>query len=331
MSGMKFRLQCASCGTTFFGPDRKTRYCPKCLKKRAGKAPVETEGVTKPRSAAPRATPATPRATHQPNSRAGSNAIGVARAEMTKSPPKSHEMTAELRERIEQIYRERFAGSETAWRDMVAHISDQVWLNRKVVSAALHEIVYPMVPITPEMESRIIDMYRGYVERGERPENGRRRTIGQELGVPFHQVRNIVYHWAQSQYTLSPVPDLSREQRFAIEKLYWEELGKQRYHLNDLPAKITEELGFVNSFQVCRWLDTLHDDDVKFMNVPDVTPEQRERIIEAYQQYLASPKPPELGLHSTIASQIGGLATRQVHKVLQAFRKQQRANYPLQK
>jgi hypothetical protein len=171
MSGMKFRLQCASCGTTFFGPDRKTRYCPKCLKKRAGKAPVETEGATKPRSATPRATPPIPRATHQANSRAGSDAIGVARAEMTKSPPKSHEMTAELRERIEQIYRERFAGSETAWRDMVAHISDQVWLNRKVVSAALHEIVYPMVPITPEMESRIIDMYRGYVERGERPEN----------------------------------------------------------------------------------------------------------------------------------------------------------------
>ncbi len=324
MSGMKFRLQCASCGTTFFAPDRKTRYCTKCLKKRAGKAPGETARATRPKVSTPRATPPA-------NSRAGSNAMGVARAEVKMSSPKSHIMTAELHERIEQIYRERFANGQTVWKDMVIYISDQLWLNRRTVSAALHEVVYPMMPITPEMESRIIEMYRGYVERGERPKGGRRRTIGHEVGVPFHQVKNIVYHWAQSQYALSPVPDMSREVRFAIEKLYWEELGKQRYHLDDLPRKITEELGFVNSFQVCRWLDTLHDDDVKFVNVPDVTPEVRQRIIEAYQQYLASPNPPEQGLHSKIASQIGGLTSRQVHKVLQAFRKQQRANYPHQK
>ncbi|MCI0339340.1 MAG: hypothetical protein L0226_17340 [Acidobacteria bacterium] len=253
-----------------------------------------------------------------------------ARKELEKKVPKADELTPELRERLEQIYQEQYASSETPWRDMVQQISDKLWLKRKIVGAVIHKIQQPEVEISPELNARVIEAYQGYVNRGERPAGGRRINISQMLGIPYHQVKKIVYQWSQVQYGQSPTPELSREQKFAVEKLYWDELKKRRYRLNEIPAKIAEQLGYTTPYQVSRWLDMLHDDDRKFERVDDLSPEIEKRIYEAYLQYLEVTNPPEQGLHATIAQEIGEITSRQVHKALQRFRKQKRAEYPLQ-
>ena len=325
MSGMKFRLQCANCNSVFFSQDRKARYCPKCIKKRSAKPAVEkikehTRTAT-PRSAEPGQAAVKPQRV--------ATAVKTGK-ESIKTSPKFTELTPELYERIKQIYREQYAESEVLPRELIAKISDALWLNRKVVGAAIYRISHPQVEITPELESRIIELYNGYVVKGERPPEGRRKRISQMVGVPLWQVKNIVYKWSQSQYAESAVPEHTREQKFEIEKQYWEELAKGRYRLNEIPGKIAERLEFATPYQIMRWLDKLHDDDVRFKNVADVPPETERLIEEAYRQYLLSPKPPEQGLHSTIVQQISGITTRQVHMVLQKYRKKMRAEYPLQ-
>jgi hypothetical protein len=149
------------------------------------------------------------------------------------------------------------------------------------------------------------------------------------LGISFRQVAKIIREWSQAEYAKSPTPQPSRQQLFEIEKAYWRELGLQRYRLTEIPAKIAEELGYVTRWQVLRWLDVLHDDECAFANVPDPPPEIQEKIIEYYKQYLASPNPPELGLHYTISQMFENLTPRQVHKVLQHYRHMKRAEYPL--
>ena len=325
MSGMKFRLQCAGCGATFFAPDRKTRRCPKCLKKgvtKKGAVAPKLEGAgsladrfgSKPASALIKGPPAkAPKPKDEPKPR----------------PAKAAELTPELSEQIAQIYREQFAGSNAPEREITAQISDMVWLQRKVIGQVVHRLTHPDVAITPEMKERIIELYKGFVERSERPAGGRRRAIAEQVSVPLHQVRNIVYEWSQSQYSQSPTPQLSREQLFEIEKAYWDEIERARYRYSELPVKLAERLGYVTAYQISRWLDMLHDDQSKFENIADAPPEAERQILEAYGRYLAAPKPPENGLHGEIASQIEGVNGRQVHKILQRYRYQRREDYPL--
>lgn len=322
MSGMKFRLQCATCNTVFFSPDRKARDCPKCLKKRSMKSSAPPARARVAAGATINRGPAKPLP--------GGMAKGKPAPVRINRQPKSTELTPELRAQIDRMYQEQFAGKGIEWRGMVAQISDKLWVNRKCVSAALREIIYPKVPASPAVRAQVIELYDGFVERGERPAEGRRRKISELLGLSYHQVKNIVYEWSQSQYDRSPTPDLSREQRFAIEKLYWNELAKKQSRLSEFPAKIAEQLEYLTAYQVSRWLDKLHDDDHKFEQVDDVPAEIEQRILNAYREYLAASQPPEQGLHSTIAQLIGGVTNRQVHKVLQRFRKQRRAEYPLQ-
>jgi hypothetical protein len=322
MSGMKFRLQCAGCGSVFFALDRKARYCPKCLKKRPAKPDPEQARA----GFRPAASPA--RAASKP-ARPPAAAVKVHKGP-ERRPPKTGELTPELRERIEHIYREEYGGKEIPRAEMVQQISDKLWLKRSIVSAMIHRIQQPEIDLTPELNARVIELYEGYVRRGERPADGRRKTISQMLGIPYHQVKELVYKWSLSQYEMSPTHDLSREQKFAMEKIYWEELKQKRYRFDELPERIAEQVGYATSYQVARWLDMLYDDDRKFEKVEDPPDEIVQRIREGYLQYLETPKPPELGLHTTLAQQIGGITARQVHKVLHRFRKELRATYPLQ-
>lgn len=328
MSGMKFRLQCSSCGSVFFATDRKARYCQKCLKKRPARA--ETPAPAPGREAREAArTSAPPGRLVAKAARPVGTAVKQTRKEPERKPAKTALPTPELQERIEKIYREEFEGKEYQRAEMVKQVSDRVWLKRTVVSALIHKLEQPDIELAPEQKARIIELYEGYVRKGERPANGRRKTISQTLGIPYYQVKDIVYKWSLSQYETSPTHDLTREQKFAMEKIYWDELKKKRYHLHELPEKIAEQVGFANSYQVSRWLDMLYDDDRKFANIEDPPPEIVQRIIDGYQQYLAAPNPPELGLHTTLAQQIGGIIPRQVHKVLQQYRNELRAEYPL--
>jgi hypothetical protein len=326
MSGMKFRLQCASCSSVFFAPDRKARYCPKCLKKRSTKsAPEQARAGFRPAASPARAASKPVRAPAHAESAAGKVYKGPERR-----PPKAGELTQELRERIEHIYREEYADKDIPRAEMVQQISDKLWLKRSIVSAMIHRIQQPEIDLTPELKARVIEIYEGYVRRGERPADGRRKTISHMLGIPYHQVKDLVYEWSLSQYEMSPTHDLSREQKFAMEKVYWDELKQKRYRFNELPERIAEQVGYATSYQVARWLDMLYDDDRKFEKVDDPPDEIVQRIRGGYLQYLEAPKPPELGLHTTLAQQIGGITARQVHKVLHQFRKELRAAYPLQ-
>jgi hypothetical protein len=323
---MKFRLQCSSCGTVFFATDRKARYCQKCIKKR----PAKTAAVPAPTVSKTTAPPARPPARLIAKATRVAGAAVKTHKEPERKPAKAVEPTPELIARIEKIYREEFEGKELLRSEIVKQISDRVWLKRTVVSGLIQKLEQPEIELTSEMKAQIIELYEGYVRKGERPENGRRKTISLTLNIPYHQVKDVVYRWSLSQYEMSPTPELSRDQKFDMEKIYWNELKQNRYRLNELPEKIAEQAGFATSYQVSRWLDMLYDDDRKFEHIEDPSDEIVQRIREGYLQYLSASKPPELGLHTTIAQQIGGITPRQVHKVLQQFRKELRATYPLQ-
>lgn len=314
MSGMKFRVQCSSCGSTFFSPDRKARICPKCAKKKQMAAPVKesrpyNSSIPQLRSKPPAPKPPAPKIKKEP------------------TRPKAIELSPEQESLLEKIYRDRFQDNSPPWAEMVKTISDELWVSRKVISEKLRAVVQPEVPITPELSAQIIERYKHYVEHGERPPEGRRKKIGVELQVPFRQVRSILYEWSISQFQQSPTPDLSRELRFEIEKLYTGELEAARVPLDDIPKKLAQDMGNVTSYQISRWLDMLHDDDSRFENIQDVSSEKEKEIIDAYRRYLNSPAPPQDGLHGTIADAIGGVTRRQVHKTLQKYRNRRRAEY----
>jgi hypothetical protein len=238
-------------------------------------------------------------------------------------------LTPELRRRVIEIYEQDFANGPVQTREVHAQIANKLWLKRQLVADVIREITQSKVALTDELKARAIEMYQRFVESGHRPEGGRRRAISSALGLPYKQVMKIIREWSMSEYETSPTPNPNRLQLFEIEKMYWDELNKQRYRLTELPSRIAEELGYVSRWQVLRWLDVLHDDQRAFANVPDPPPEAQQQILDAYVEYLRSPAPPEHGLHYSIAGQIPKVSPRQVHKVLQNHRHKMRAEYPL--
>jgi len=317
MSGMKFRRTCSVCNATFFSPDRKAAYCLKCLKKRVVKhIPSETRAVAAGTRVAPRPAPAR----------------APAEAEQKRRPPrepKAGALTPDIRSRIVEVYQEEFAGRPVQTRDVHAQIANRLWLKRQLVADVVRELVQTNVALTDELRTNAIEMYQRFVESGHRPDGGRRRAISSALGLPYKQVMKVIREWSMSEYEKSPTPNPSRQQLFEVEKLYWDELVKQRHRLTELPQRIADQLGFVTRWQVLRWLDVLHDDERAFANVPDPPDEAQANILEGYRQYLASESPPEHGLHYSIAGLIPKVSPRQVHKVLQGYRHKIRSEYPL--
>jgi hypothetical protein len=319
MSGMKFRRTCSVCNATFFSPDRKALYCLKCVKKRVVKhvpaeVKVQAQQVTR---VAPRPAPHVP---------------APAPAVRKQKPPrtaKSGVITPEVRRRIHEIFESELASGQVSVREMHTYIANKLWLKRQVVADILREILQEKTGISHEQRGRAIQMYQRFVESGHRPEGGRRRAISIALGLPYKQVMKLIREWSMAEYEQSPTPNPSRQQLFEIEKLYWEEMLKQRYRLTEMPQKIADHLGYVTRWQVLRWLDVLHDDERTFSNVPDPTPEIQRQILDAYHEYLQLPSPPEHGLHYSIAGRIEKVSPRQVHKVLQSYRHKMRAEYPL--
>jgi hypothetical protein len=244
--------------------------------------------------------------------------------------PRAAELTPELRSRIIELHEQEFKESGLALREVHAKIATKLWIKRQLVADVLreHEKVRETT-ITDQQRDRAIEMYQRFVETGYRPEGGRRRAISVALGVPYKQVMKIIRDWSLAEYAKSPTPTPSRQQLFEIEKVYWAELENQRHRLTEMPAKIAEQLGYVTRWQVLRWLDVLHDDERAFANVPDPPPEAQQQILEDYAKYLASPSPPEQGLHYDIAARLDKVTPRQVHKVLQSYRHKKRAAYPL--
>lgn len=317
MSGMKFRRTCTVCNATFFSPDRKAAYCLKCIKKRVVKhVPAEARASAPVTRVAPRPAPSLGDAHPAPKPKLPRTA-------------KAGTLTPELRQRIIEVYHGEFSGRPLATKDVHSQIANRLWVKRQLVADTIRELLQTKTVMSEEQKKRAIEMYQRFVESGHRPEGGRRRAISAALNAPYKQVMKIIREWSMAEYEQSPTPTPSRLQLFEIERLYWNELKKQRYRLTELPQKIADELGYVTRWQVLRWLDVLHDDQRSFANVPDPPPEIQEQILEAYNQYLEAPEPPEHGLHYSIAGQLPKVSPRQVHKVLQNYRHKMRAEYPL--
>jgi hypothetical protein len=317
MSGMKFRRTCSVCNATFFSPDRKAAYCLKCLKKRVVKhVPSEAKVVAETTRVGPRPVVSPRPMTAEPSRNRPARVAKIAT------------LTPELRRRIIEIYEAEYAEGPVQPREVHAQIASTLWVKRQLVADVIREVAQSKAALTDDLKARAIEMYQRFVESGHRPEGGRRRAISSALGLRYKQVMKIIRDWSMSEYETSPTPNPSRLQLFDIEKMYWDELNRQRYRLTELPSKIAEELGYVTRWQVVRWLDVLHDDERAFSNVPDPTPEAQQQILEYYIEYLRSPAPPEHGLHYSIAGQIAKVSPRQVHKVLQHHRHKMRAEYP---
>lgn len=317
MSGMKFRRTCSVCNATFFSPDRKAAYCLKCLKKRVVKhVPSETKAVAEVTRVAPRPFPSARPPLGEPSRQRPARVAKIAT------------LTPELRRRIIEVYEAEFVEGPIQTREVHAQIANKLWIKRQLVADVIREVTQSKVALTDELKVRAIEMYQRFVESGHRPEGGRRRAISSALGLPYKQVMKIIREWSMAEYETSPTPNPTRLQLFEIEKMYWDELNRQRYRLTELPTKIAEQLGYVTRWQVLRWLDVLHDDERAFANVPDPAPEAQQQILDAYVEYLRSSGPPEHGLHYSIAGQIPKVSPRQVHKVLQNHRHKMRAEYP---
>ena len=197
-----------------------------------------------------------------------------------------------------------------------------------MVAEVVQELSQHDARLTPDLRSEAVETYKNYVEGHIRPPGGRRKAIASRLGVHAREVIFAVRDWARKQESDSPNPKLSRQQLFDIEKSYWNELEKARYPLEELPERLAESLGFANRWQVLRWIDVLHDDPRSFDGVPDPKPEQRQKILDAYEAYLAAGSPPEKGLHQTISENLGEeVKPRQVHKILQVHRHERRTGY----
>jgi hypothetical protein len=167
------------------------------------------------------------------------------------------------------------------------------------------------IALTEEQEQEIIRRYQAYVKRMERLLEGRRKRIASEMDLPYRAVVLAVRNWNRKQ------KDLSREERFQVEKSYFRLLEKGA-SFEGAKEQITRETG-LDEWQVSRYLDLLHDGEERLLKVPDVLPEQKTAVLAEYHSYLAASAPPVLPLHALIAERTG-VTPKQVHKVLLSYR-----------
>jgi hypothetical protein len=170
------------------------------------------------------------------------------------------------------------------------------------------------IVLTKEQEQEVMKRYQAYVEGMERPPKGRRTSIAAEMGLPYQAVVLAVRKWNQGQ---AKAEDLSRDDRFLVEKTYFRCLESEG-SLPRIKEQITQETG-LSYWQVCRYLDLLHDGEDRLREVADASPEQSLAILAEYNAYLSSPGPPGPSLHALIAERTG-VSPKQAHKVLLAYR-----------
>jgi predicted nucleic acid-binding Zn-ribbon protein len=301
--GMTFRCTCERCGDIFFSPDRRAKTCPKCIKRYGLQKRQETQ-ARPPASA---------------HAKPGTNARPAQRQPTTAVPTKRKKrietLTEELREAILKAYEKYKQDPNLKLGQIHAKIAAELNTKRQIVAEAIHGPQIAPKPLTPELRQEIISRYQQFVQRLERPEAGRRKTIAAELGLPLSQVASVLREWK------SQIPDVShltREQMFQIEKAYWHHL-QSGTPFEDIPKIVARELGFTE-WQVLRRIDMLHDSFSKVADAPEPPPEIREAIEQAYLEYLKRPAPPPDSLHSTLAKRFG-VTPKQVFRVLLEYRR----------
>ena len=170
------------------------------------------------------------------------------------------------------------------------------------------------IELTPAQIQEIADRYQKYVRDMERPPNGRRKTIAADMGIPSRSVVLALRQWNQQQ---AQIENLTREERFSIEKAYFSNL-ERKISFSEIKAQIVQETG-LNPWVVSRYLDLLHDGEKKLQDVAPITSEQEAAVLEEYRKYLSASGPPPSPLHPLIAERTG-VIPKQVYKVLLSYR-----------
>jgi hypothetical protein len=171
----------------------------------------------------------------------------------------------------------------------------------------------PPTPRKLTLEERrcIEECYRRMVASGERPPEGRRKTIAREMGVPYALVSEVVKNYLHRERL--------RRTNFEIEKIYWREIRAGEDDAQVIAERAAAEL-HLEPGRVWWWLEKLHEWRKALDAEPDVGEAQRAAILALYQEYLNREEPPDKGLHYLISETVGGITPRQVHKVLLQYR-----------
>ncbi len=285
--GMAFRKDCEECGHSFLTPDRKAKICPRCTGK--GRKMEKPEKI---------------RIKEHPLKTAA-----TAKAPDEKRPPRSPDLKPAPRssEKVETPPEIRSAPPKPKSIKEVVGEED-----RSQTSADQGPEAKPEIVLTEEQTQEIIRRYQAYVEIMERPPRGRRKTIAAEMGLPYRAVVMALRTWNQAHQK-----DLSREERFSVEKTYFTFMEEETSFAR-LKERICQETG-LNPWSVSRYIDILHGGEDKLKEVPEVSPEQKMVILTEYNNYLAGSAPPGPFLHPLIAEKTG-VSPKQVYKVLLAYR-----------
>jgi len=171
----------------------------------------------------------------------------------------------------------------------------------------------PPIPkkLTPEQRRQVEERYRAMVASGERPPEGRRKTIARELRLPYALVSEAVKNYLHRERL--------RRTNFEIEKIYWREVLAGQDDARAIVERAAAELK-LDPGRIWWWLEKLHEWRKALDAEPEVSETQRAAILSFYQEYLKREAPPEKGLHLLISETIGEVTPRQVHKVLLQYR-----------
>ena len=280
--GMAFRKDCEECGRSFLTPDKKAKKCQRCTGKGQPRPQPET---VPPKGLSPKAAGKTKQSIVKSPA---SGPIDSPRPEVSREIE-----TKGSKEKVQPAPKEK-AGKQ----------GEPPTPDRKREE----------IELTPAQIQEIVDRYQIYVQGLERPAHGRRKTIAADMGIPSRGVVLALRQWNQQQ---AQIEDLTREERFTIEKAYFSRLeGKNSF--SEIREQISQETG-LNPWVVSRYLDLLHDGEKKLRNVAPVTSEQETAVLNEYRKYLSASGPPSSPLHPLIAERTGVLP-KQAYRVLLSYR-----------
>ena len=290
MSGeMAFRKDCEECGRSFLSPDRTTKVCLRC----AGKVRQGPQQETVTRNGL------------------SPKASAKIKKSIVKGPtpgpadgPASQVLKEIATKGIQDEVTKHKVQKESNEKEKVGKTEAQTTPDRT------GEEIEP----TKAQIQEIVERYQIYVQGMERPQNGRRRTIAVAMGLPYRTVVLALRQWNQQQ---AQSKELTREERFSVEKAYFNYLERKN-SFKEIKEQITQETG-LSAWEVSRYLDILHDGEEKLRNISNVSLEQETAILAEYQKYLTDSGLPSSFLHPLIAERTG-VTPKQVHKVLLSYR-----------
>jgi len=282
---MTFRKDCEECGRSFLSPDKTAKICQRCAGKGHEKLRPET---------------VTPKGT-----------TGQIQKSLGKSPISgpADGPTSRVAQEI------ALNGSGHEATELKVQQAPQAKGKAGLKGAPpTPDRRREEVELTPAQIQEMIERYQTYVQHLERPPKGRRKTIAAEMGLPNRTVVLALRQWNQQQ---AQIENLTREERFSIEKAYFSNL-ERKISFSEIKAQISQETG-VTPWEVSRYLDIIHDGVEKLRNVSHVSSEQETAVLNEYQKYLSASGPPPSPLHSLIAERTG-VIPKQVYKVLLSYR-----------